>query len=96
MLVELGSAVTMLLFPRLIGCSGLPLAGDPLYLAALGCLILIWASTFLLQVPLHGILEQQPDTRSMERLVTTNWTRTILWTLRLVLLGILAARLTLP
>ena len=51
MLVELGGAVTLLLFPRLIDCSGLPLVGDPLYLAALGCLILIWASTFLLQVP---------------------------------------------
>ncbi|MEI6376735.1 MAG: hypothetical protein ACOYOI_10195 [Chthoniobacterales bacterium] len=96
MLVELGSAVTLLLFPRLIGCSGMLLTGDPLYLAALGCLILIWASTFLLQVPLHGILEQKPDTRSMDRLVTTNWIRTILWTLRLGLLGILAARLTLP
>ena len=91
MLVELGSAVA-LLFPRLTGGTGLSVAGDPLYLAALGCLILIWASTFLLQVPMHGILEQHPDIRSMERLVTTNWIRTILWSLRLGLLGVLAAR----
>ena len=92
MLVELGSAVAPL-FPRLIGASGVPLSGNPLYLAALGSLILIWASTFLLQVPLHLILEQRPDIPSMVRLVTTNWIRTILWTLRLGLLGVLAARL---
>ena len=91
MLVELGSAGALLL-PRLIGGSGVTLAGDTLYLAALGCLILIWASTFLLQVPLHGILEQHPDIRSMNRLVTTNWIRTTLWTLRLGLLGELVAR----
>jgi|APCry1669189070_1035195.scaffolds.fasta_scaffold27983_2 hypothetical protein len=93
MLVELGSAV-VLLFPRLFGGSVLPLTGDPLYLAALGCLILIWASTFLLQVPLHGILEQHPDIHSMDRLVTTNWIRTLLWTLRLGLLSVLAVGFT--
>lgn len=91
MLVELGSAVALLL-PPLFGVPALSLALDPLYLTALGCLILIWASTFLLQVPLHYILEQRPDSRSMDRLVTTNWIRTFLWTVRLVLLGVLASR----
>jgi len=93
MLVELGSAV-VLLFPRLFGGSGLPLSGDPLYLAALGCLILIWASTFLLQVPLHCHLEQTPDIHSMDRLVSTNWIRTLLWSVRLGLLSVLAAGLS--
>jgi len=93
MLVELGSAV-VLLFPRLFGGSGLPLSGDPLYLAALGCLILIWASTFILQVPLHCHLEQTPDIHSMDRLVSTNWIRTLLWSVRLGLLSVLAAGLS--
>jgi len=105
MLLELGSAASLylpLLFPRFLpqflpGLNGgalPPLAINPLYLSALACLILIWASTFLLQVPLHVILEQHPDIHSMDRLVTTNWIRTLLWTLRLGLLSVLAVGFT--
>lgn len=101
MLLEFGSALSLylpLLFPRflpsLFGGTLPPLAITPLYLSALACLILIWASTFLLQVPLHYHLEKTPDLHSMDRLVSTNWIRTLLWSVRLGLLSVLAAGLT--
>jgi hypothetical protein len=85
MLVELITAVTLIVMTD-------PLAGDRLYLAAFGCLLLIWASTFLLQVPLHAILEHRHDPGAITRLVSTNWIRTILWTIRLALLSTVVLR----
>ena len=90
MLLELGTAVAPLLSWGAGG--GSPLSSSPLYMAALGCLILIWISTFLLQVPLHAILEKRHDHRAMLLLSSTNWIRTILWSVRLGLLGSLAMR----
>ncbi len=90
MLLELGTAVAPLLSWGAGG--GFPIASSPLYLAALGCLALIWMSTFLLQVPLHGILEKRPDQKVMLQLSSSNWIRTILWSVRLGLLGSLAMR----
>ncbi len=89
MLLELGTAL-LLLFYRPEGLAK-PLSTSPIYLAALGCLILIWLSTFLVQVPLHGVLEKQSDHRAMLLLDRTNWIRTILWSLRLGLLSLLPA-----
>lgn len=92
--VRTGWVVAPLMILELATAAALPMLGDPVaaspaYLAALGCLILIWASTFLIQVPLHGILEKHPDATAMRRLVTTNWTRTLLWSVRLGLLATL-------
>ena len=47
-----------------------------------GMTLLIWASTFLLQVPMHNILGQKYHGRAIEILVKTNWIRTLLWTAR--------------
>jgi hypothetical protein len=52
-------------------------------------LLLIWASTFLLQVPLHGILERRHDKQAILLLNATNWIRTLLWSLRLAMLAML-------
>lgn len=91
MLVELGTALALLLAWEPEGAS--PRLGsfavDPLYQTALGCLLLIWISTFFLQVPLHGILSGQADKRAMLLLISTNWIRTMLWSVRLVLLTLL-------
>lgn len=46
---------------------------------------LVWASTFFVQVPLHGRLERGHDPDIVRRLVATNWARTVLWTARGVL-----------
>jgi hypothetical protein len=85
MLVELATAAALIITRD-------PIAGDRLYLAAFGCLLLIWASTFILQVPLHAILEHRYDPGAITRLVSTNWIRTILWTVRLALLSTVVLR----
>lgn len=86
MLVEVAAAGALLLIAPLLLLS-------PLYTAALVMLFVIWISTAVLQVPLHGKLSKSRDERNIRRLVFTNWIRTIAWTIRAVLLGIVG---TLP
>jgi hypothetical protein len=50
-------------------------------------LAIIWASTFLLQVPLHRALLQGWNAGAHRRLVATNWIRTVAWTGRAGLLS---------
>lgn len=50
-------------------------------------LCVIWASTFLLQVPLHRALLQGWNADAHRRLVATNWIRTVAWTGRAMLLS---------
>lgn len=76
MLLEAGSAVLLVLMPE--ESAGATLAKW----IGLGMLALIWASTFGVQVPLHAKLAVGFDTRVWQRLVATNWLRTIAWTLR--------------
>jgi len=49
------------------------------YLVPLILVLLIWASTFLLQVPDHNELATGHNREVSDRLVRTNWMRTILW-----------------
>jgi len=54
----------------------------------LALLAAIWISTFALQVPQHEKLAKQTgeiDSPAVRALVSTNWIRTALWTLRLPL-----------
>lgn len=46
----------------------------------------IWLSTFLVQIPLHRKLEKGKDENAINKLVKTNWVRTILWTVKGALL----------
>lgn len=50
-----------------------------------GLVVAIWAVTFLISVPCHGVLAQGFDAAAHERLVATNWIRTVGWTLRAAL-----------
>ncbi len=48
-----------------------------------GVLVLIvWLSTFMFQVPIHNQLKAGKEDRAIRRLVATNWTRTVAWTLK--------------
>ncbi|MDA3038211.1 MAG: hypothetical protein O3C27_01555 [Actinomycetota bacterium] len=59
--------------------------------AAAALLALALGSTVLVQVPLHRRLAQGGDRRAAERLITTNWVRTVAWTGRgMVLAWVLA------
>lgn len=48
----------------------------------LALVVVIWLSTGLLQVPQHAVLARGFDPAAHALLVTTNWVRTIAWTLR--------------
>lgn len=47
----------------------------------------IWCSTAFVQVPLHSALGQGFEADAHQRLVSTNWIRTVAWTLRAGLVG---------
>jgi hypothetical protein len=67
------------------------LAAGPSVLAVTGLLsvILIWGSTIVISVPIHNQLaavsNQAARLELIDRLVWTNWIRTSLWSLRVVL-----------
>ena len=52
---------------------------------ALGTLVIVWVSTFALQVPAHNRLAQARNERDLRIVVRTNWIRTAGWTVRSVL-----------
>ena len=77
MLVELASALALLLpslRPAFISVESAWLGA-----ALVG---LLWASTGLVQVPLHNQLHAGYSAAAIGRLVATNWVRTAAWTLR--------------
>lgn len=54
-------------------------------LIGLGLLLVCWMLTFFVSVPLHHKVQAGEGTQDvLNRLVQTNWPRTILWTLVLV------------
>ncbi len=53
------------------------------------CLVFIWMSTFIFSVPLHKQLTNQYSIKLINKLILTNWPRTILWSIRSILLIIL-------
>ncbi len=81
MLIELGTALWLLY------------AGySPLILVNFILLVLIWVSTFTLQVPAHLKLQKTPSHAVMNRLIYSNWIRTICWSARMVVLGFLVIK----
>ena len=55
-------------------------------------LVPIWLSTALLQVPAHRRLSARYDDRTASKLVTTNWLRTSLWSVRSVVILVVLAQ----
>ena len=54
--------------------------------AGLGLVIMIWAVTFFVSVPLHTKIDTLAETIIIRKqLVRTNWIRTVAWTLVLIL-----------
>jgi hypothetical protein len=76
MLIEVSSALLLVRAPR-----G-EFTGTLLPWIGVALLVLIWASTFAVQVPLHARLASGFDRAVWHRLVATNWLRTIAWTVR--------------
>ena len=51
-------------------------------------LILIWLSTFFIQVPIHNKISIKLEHEMIGKLISTNWIRTFLWILKLFFLCI--------
>ncbi len=88
MTAELGSALLMLwsrFRPVLVSPSQAVLS--------LALVLLTWASTVCLQIPLHNRLHRGFDRAALERLLATNWLRTVSWTARAALLAFWVTRL---
>ena len=64
----------------------LPWIGAVLLAVALGC-------TVFLSVPLHAKMATNPDARVGAKLVSTNWPRTIAWSLRAVVCVVMVAQM---
>jgi len=84
MLIELAAAATLCFRT----------AGTDRTLALTGVLLLaaIWASTWLLQVPLHNRLAAGHQPPLVRRLTATNWLRTAAWTARAAVASALLIR----
>jgi hypothetical protein len=84
------SSISWIILPFMLSEAGLTLwlvfsqAGSWSSLVVLGLLAVIWLSTFLVQVPIHQQLASGKDLRLIDRLVSSNWIRTILWTAKAI------------
>lgn len=76
MLIEMGTSVWLAL------SGSVPRFPAALWWIGLAALVLIWLSTWFLQVPCHEKLCQAFDPEIHRQLVRTNWIRTILWSFR--------------
>lgn len=82
MLVELVTGLLMVVLA----------AGSPYRIVQFLCwlnlsvLLTIWLSTFLISVPCHNKLAEKQDEKVIQRLVKTNWVRTILWCVKSILM----------
>lgn len=59
---------------------------DLINLICLVLLVVIWLSTFLIQVPIHNQLHTKYSSKLISRLINTNWARTILWSVKTIIL----------
>ena len=67
-------------------------ADNPLLWTGLALVAVNWLATGLISVPLHSRLAREFDAQALARLVSTNWIRTVAWTLRGVLVLALVAQ----
>ncbi len=82
------SAITLIVMPLMLAelglCIYLTKQEYSIYLGPLILVGLIWLSTFLIQVPIHNALGNGKDSFLIQKLVNTNWIRTILWTIKAI------------
>jgi hypothetical protein len=56
------------------------------YIFDLASIVLIFIMTAFISVPLHNTLSLGKNDKTIDRLITTNWFRTVLWTAKLLIL----------
>lgn len=82
MLIEAATAAWLAIWPPSVEAAVTSYVGFTL-------LAIVWLSTALLQMPCHRRLENGKDLAIINRLVATNWIRTVAWTGR----GVVALQL---
>ncbi len=80
MIIEAVSAIAFLWLPLRVQTAAQIWLG-------IGLVAVIWASTFLLQVPAHSRLGTGFDETTWRMLVNSNWLRTVAWSARAVLVS---------
>ncbi len=91
---RIGPVVAPLMLVELVTGGLLWLSGDevfrrPMFTVSMILLAVVWLSTFFVQVPLHDVLRTGFDAEAHADLVRTNWVRTLAWSVRGMLLGLL-------
>ena len=84
MLIEMATSVALLRYSH-SGATSLAWLG-------LGLLAVIWISTVTLSVPAHNSLTVEFSTGAYQKLVSTNWIRTVAWTVRGVIVLVMTYR----
>lgn len=79
--------ITLIVLPLMLGqliVAGLQMSQNLNWYTGISLLIILilWGSTFLVFVPLHGDISSHTfDEQTLTQLVNRNWVRTILWSL---------------
>ena len=84
MLVEMVTAVALLRYS--------PNGSTLLAWIGLGILAVIWISTAMLSVPAHNALTAEFSAGAYQKLVSTNWIRTVAWSMRGVIVMVITYR----
>ena len=56
------------------------------FMLSLICLSMIWVITGVLFTKFHSILQTGKDLKMIEKMIKANWIRTLLWTMRLIMI----------
>ena len=56
------------------------------FMLSLICLSMIWVITGVLFTKFHSILQTGKDLKMIEKMIKANWIRTLLWTLRIIMI----------
>ena len=75
MIIELLSAVVLVMY-----------AQNLIFITNLIFVLVIWLVTFTFSVPFHTALCKAKNDQLIQKLILTNWLRTILWTIKSILL----------
>jgi len=62
---------------------------SPIFLLLSGIVVAVWLTTFLVSVPLHNQMAHFKNAEAIEKLISTNWIRTLLWTAKVVIVTFL-------
>ncbi|MFT4779093.1 MAG: hypothetical protein ACI923_001628 [Flavobacteriales bacterium] len=65
---------------------------ESIYFLNAALMVIIGLSTMLLQVPIHFKLMKKASSKLIRKLILTNWIRTLSWSIRIILIGILLSR----